>query len=179
MLTLAPILARYLACVVMPRRRELAFVRSMLAVLQVVELLQAVRRRGVTPEALQVAIEGHLALFAVCWGVNLMRPKQHYALHLPGMLRRFGLLLSTLTMERRHRAVKRHTRPRQNARKWDLSVVEEVTAHHLWELEGSSGSRFLTGRTGAAPRHASRRCCASLCQALSSRTNASCIIVSM
>ena len=80
-----------------------------------------------------------------------MRPKHHYALHLPGMLRRFGLLLSTLTMERRHRVVKRYTRPRQNSSKWDLSIVEEVTAHQLWELEGSSGS-FLTGRTSAAPR---------------------------
>ena len=58
-----------------------------------------------------------------------MRPKRHFALHLPDMLRCFWMLVSTLTNERRHRVVTRYTRLRLNVKMWDLSVVEEITAY--------------------------------------------------
>ena len=147
-LTLVPILDRYLTNVVIPRGRELPYVRSMLAVLNTVELLQAVRRGTVTDEELRAAIERHLELFVAAWGVDCMRPKHHYMLHLAEMLRFFGILISTLPNERRHRLVKRYCRPRQNAKAWDVGVVEEITTHQLWEL--SNG--FLgAGTTSAAP----------------------------
>ena len=98
-----------------------------------------------TPALLRAAIEGHLALFVLAWGVEVIRPKHHFVLHLPDMLRCFWMLVSTLTNERRHRVVTRYTRPRLNAKTWDLSVVEEITAHQLWELE--EGWRWLADRT--------------------------------
>ena len=62
-----------------------------------------------------------------------MRPKHHYALHLPDMLRRFGFLLSTFTQERKHRIVKRYTKDRKNLKNWDLGVIEDITCHQIWE----------------------------------------------
>ena len=37
-----------------------------------------------------------------------MRPKHHYAAHLPDQYKRFGFLVSCLTHERKHRLVKRY-----------------------------------------------------------------------
>ena len=42
------------------------------------------------------------------YGRDKMRPKHHYAAHLPEQYRRFGFLVSCLTHERKHRLVKRY-----------------------------------------------------------------------
>jgi hypothetical protein len=76
-----------------------------------------------------------------------MKSKNHYVLHLPTMLRRHGTLVSTLTNERRHRVVKRSTRPRRNLQSFDIGVVEDITTHQLWEMEEG----FLSGCTTAKP----------------------------
>ena len=90
---------------------------------------------AVAPDILLAAITAHLALYSAAYGEESMRPKHHYALHLPHMLHRFGFLLSTMTQERKHRIVKRYTRDRKNLVSWSLGAIEEVTCHQCWELK--------------------------------------------
>ena len=148
MLTLVPVLLRYFEHVVLPRGRLLGHARSMIAVLTVIVLLQAIRSCTVAPEDLAAAIVTHLMAYREAYGASEMRPKHHYALHLPDMLRRFGLLLTTLTQERKHRLVKKYTRFRCNLKSFELSTLEDITAHQHWELSMPFFNSFST----ATPR---------------------------
>ena len=132
-LTLAPVLKRYVGNVIIPRGQFVAHAESMLAVLKVVELLQALKTGTVDHGDLHEAIVEHLRLYKSCYGSKKMRPKHHYALHLPDMLRRHGFLLMTFTHERKHRLVTRYTRDRKNLRNWDSGAIEEITCHQIWE----------------------------------------------
>lgn len=135
MMTLAPLLRRYCVMVLRPRGEELAYVESMIAAFEVLELCMRVKRGGVSPDTLRRAIEKHLTLFKAAWGDNMMKPKHHYCLHLPSQLLRHGTLLSTHTHERRHRLVKRQTRDRKILESFDLGAIEEITCHQIFELE--------------------------------------------
>ena len=137
-LTLVPIIARYFQAVAAMRDdgcRDV--VDSMIAVLWVVVLLQAIKACNVSPDLLAAAISAHYDLFIRAYGAEDARPKHHYALHLPEMLRFFGFLLSTFTHERKHRLVIRYTRGRMNLQSWGKGAIEEITCHQIWELKQS------------------------------------------
>jgi hypothetical protein len=133
-LTLAPVLRRYLQNVVLPRNEFVAHVQSMLAVLDVLEVIQAVKTGTVDPKDLETAIRKHLVLYKACYGRKAFKPKHHYALHLPRQLAKHGFLLMTFTHERKHRLVTRYTRDRRNLRAFDAGTIEDITCHSLWEL---------------------------------------------
>ena len=120
----------------------------MLACLPVVLLLMAVRTGEVSAPELFEAVSLHLRLYQACYGDSCMRPKHHYALHLPDMLRRFGFLLATFTHERKHRLVMRYTRDRSNLKSWDLGAIEDITCHQVWELK----QEFSLAMTTSQPR---------------------------
>lgn len=109
-------------------------VSSMLAVLSVIMLLNSVKTGAVTAEQLNTAIVTHLALFSAAWGELYVRPKHHYSLHLGPMMTWFGFLLSTFTHERKHRLITRYCRDRKNLANWDMSAIEEITCHQVWQL---------------------------------------------
>ena len=131
--TLAPVLLQYFKRVVAPRGECMEQVRSMIAVLEVVELLASVPFYGVSPALLKARIEGHFKLFVEAYGYDCVRPKHHYALHLPEMLRIHGYLQSCIVHERKHRVTKRFTRDRKNLTSWNIGSVEEVTCYALYE----------------------------------------------
>ena len=133
-LTLTPILRRYLSHVVAQRGEGMQYVRSIQAVLDVIDILQAVKAGAVRPEVLGAAIRKHLELYKAAYGDSSVRPKHHYALHLPDMLARFGTLLATFTHERKHRLVVRYTRRRMNLTSWETGTIEDITCHGIWEL---------------------------------------------
>ena len=110
-------------------------VDSMIAVLVVVMLLQSCRTGQVTADELMSAIVAHLVLCMAAYGPEFFRPKHHYALHLPDMLRRFGCLLSTFVQERKHRLVTRYGRDRRSRKSFETGVIEDITCHQLWELQ--------------------------------------------
>ena len=130
-LSLAPVLMRYLRKVVLPRGQFVAHVESMLACLEVLELVQSVKTGTVAHTDLREAIVKHLVLYKSCYGSEAFRPKHHYALHLPYMLQRHGFLLMTFTHERKHRLVTRYTRDRKNLKSFDAGVIEDITCHQL------------------------------------------------
>ena len=147
-MTLTPVLHRYFDRVVRARGQLTAHVESMLACLSVVMLLMAVRTGEVSASELFEAVSLHLRLYQACYGDICMRPKHHYALHLPDMLRRFGFLLATFTHERKHRLVMRYTRGRSNLKSWDLGAIEDITCHQVWELK----QEFFLAMTTSQPR---------------------------
>ena len=102
-------------------------VHSMIAVLQCVEILQAVKRGVVTPEVLFAAIDNHAKLFRAAYGEDHVRPKHHWVLHLPKMLQMRGTLLTTLTQERKHRMVRRYTKERRNLKSFETGSVQDIT----------------------------------------------------
>ena len=126
-LTMTPVLARYVSKVCVPRGHDMAMVESMLAVLRVVEILQAVRRGVIDAESLRTAIVGHVRLYIEAYGDDAVRPKHHYVMHLPDALLRFGTLIGTLTNERKHRMVKRFAGNRANLARWELGAVEDLS----------------------------------------------------
>ena len=156
LLSLSPVLANYFANVALGQGMCLEHVRSILAAFAVIECLVAVRRGTVTPEALMVAIRSHLELYQLAYGADLVRPKHHYALHLPRMLQRFGTLHSCWTHERHHQLVKRHTVNRRNTTNYEVSALEEVTIDQVcalqrpWLKEGLCDEHAPSSRTLAA-----------------------------
>ena len=135
---LAPILHSYFNEVVRPRELEtdmLPYIDSMLACLECILLLQSTRTGTVGPDELMKAIVKHLRLHLRSWGEDYVKPKHHYALHLPDMLDRFGYLLTSWVQERKHRLVSKYGRDRHNAKNFDSGIIEDVTCHQLWELQ--------------------------------------------
>ena len=133
-LTIVPVLWRYLTNVVMKRGILLPLVMSMIAVLDVVIMLQGVKCCCVDPANLKRAIKKHIDLYIAAYGKSSIRPKYHYVLHLPWILARFGVLLTTFTLERKHRVVKKYTKFRENLTNWNVCALEEITTHQVWEL---------------------------------------------
>ena len=134
-LTIAPVVYRYFSRVVAARDELNSHVNSLLACLGVLLLVMAVRTGTVSASDLSEAICEHFKLFVLCYGEEKVKPKHHYARHLPAMLAYFGFLLATFTHERKHRLVTRYTRDRKNLRNWDASTIQEITCHQLWELQ--------------------------------------------
>ena len=150
MLTIAPVVARFMRNVAKPQLDGTwmqPYVDSLIACLHVVYLLQAVKVAGfVSPGELRGAIEKHLALFIAAYGDDAIRPKHHFALHLPHMLYLFGFLISTFTHERKHRCFKRYARPRTSGENFELGVLEEMTCHSIWELSQKQWLAFSTSK---------------------------------
>ena len=134
LITLVPVLLRYFQYVVLPRGRLVEHVKSLIACLGVVVLLMATRLFTVQPDELAAAIKVHLTYFRDVYGPNLMRPKHHYALHLPSMLFLFGLLLTTFVNERKHRIIQMYAHVRYNLQGFNVCALEDCTMHQLWEL---------------------------------------------
>ena len=138
LLTLTPIFKRYLERVVLPEvhgTRMSDHVKSMIACLDAVLLCQKARRPGaVDPDILERSIAHHLNLCKRVYGCDFLKAKHHYALHLADQLRAFGFLLSVFVHERKHRAVIRYAKIRNNLHQFDTSVLEEVLCHNIWEL---------------------------------------------
>ena len=133
-MSLLPIIAIFLTNVALKRCSWAASIQAvlcLLALIDVVELLGQVRRGVVQPADLMVAIKGHLERYASVYGNDAVRPKHHYALHLPDMLRRFGMLFSCWVHERRHRLVKQYTRDRRNTTSYEVGTAEDCAIDHL------------------------------------------------
>ena len=117
----------------------------MIAVLDVIDLCVKCRMPGrVAPTTLMAAIVKHLDLFIQVYGEDAVKPKHHYSLHLPLQLLIFGALLSTLVLERKHRAFKRYARGRTNLRNFEVGVSQEVLCHLVWELTEKHADAYST-----------------------------------
>ena len=152
LLTVLPMLQRYLTHTVLARKECERECRCLLLVLDYLERIVGMKsgRNVIDAATLQDKIEAHLQAFKEVYGEDLMRPKHHYILHLAGCFILFGCLLSTLVNERRHKVVKKFTRDRQSLLRWELGALEEVVMQQLHE---AGEDWYSAGITNAhAPR---------------------------
>ena len=88
--------------------------RSLLLLHRCAQILQQLKTSPT--EALLLQLESsqreHLAAFQAVFGAAAVRPKHHYALHIPRQVRKVGRLLDTLAVERKHRLFKLDVAPR-------------------------------------------------------------------
>jgi hypothetical protein len=152
-LSLVPILTRFMDAVVIPREELPAHVASFRAVLTVIETLQAVKRGIVSHGQLAEVITDHLRKFLVAYGKDEVRPKHHYAMHLPTILERNGMLFSTLVHERKHRMVKRYAKNRVNQTSWEQGTIEDITIHQMMDAQ----EYFLSTRVSSKPNRPTMR----------------------
>ena len=81
------------------------------------------------------AIRKHLELFKAAYCDGDVRPKHHYACHLPQMLDNFGMLVSCSAMERVHKVAKRYVAPRRNTTGYKLCTLEDVTLQQFHDRQ--------------------------------------------
>ena len=144
LLTQAPLLARYIRGVVLPREECVRHCENLLALFDILELITSLKAKlRVDPCRLLTMIESYLEGFKALYGESVLKFKHHAALHLPGVLARHGDLPSTLTNERRHKVVKRYTRDRLCGQNWELGSLEEVVCQQLHECKSDWYSHML------------------------------------
>jgi hypothetical protein len=152
-MSVAPVLGKFLLSVVVPEGACSAEAQSMLALIDVIELL-AVASYGklADPGILERAVTAHLTLQSAAYGEELWKPKMHFVLHLADQLQRHGFLPGVAVQERKHRVVKRRARDRHGDRSFDHGVLTEVTVQHLHEIGLPFKGSVLDDARNAPPR---------------------------
>ena len=143
LLTLAPVGICVFKRIGLRLGRHAGNIRSVLLVLRVVLLLQGVRRGSVAPDAFMDAFLEHLNAFRTEYGDDHWTPKHHYAIHLPWMLSDWHQLVDCFVTERKHRLIKRFTKLRQNTKSYEVGTAEDLTTHHLEDLEHADWTSVL------------------------------------
>ena len=91
-LSLLPVIAHFAQAVLMPSGKCSMSCRAVVALAEVVDLLQAVPLDIVKPEQLKVAIKLLLELCIAAGWRSSLHPKFHWMVHLPRMLHQHGCL---------------------------------------------------------------------------------------
>ena len=79
----------------------------------------------------------HLQLFVAAYGLEEVKPKHHFSLHIPGQLKRDGVLLDLFVCERKHRSAKRHASGIDNTVAFERSVLARVLLEQVNETPTS------------------------------------------
>ena len=107
--TLYPIIAVFLAEVVLPLGVCVPQISSFLALYDVLDMLVHAQEGIVTPRQLKDSIEKHLEMCKAAYGNHFWAYKHHAAATHPWeQYARHGLLISLFTQERRHELPKRY-----------------------------------------------------------------------
>ena len=146
LLTLVPVFMCFFQRIGTRLRSHAGKIGSILLVLQVVWLLQSVRRGLVPPDLLMASILDHLNAFLTEYGEDPWKPKHHYSIHLAWMLAAKRQLVACFVTERKHRQIKRFTRLRQNTKSFEVGTAEDLTIQH------SKTSSTLIGRARCRTR---------------------------
>ena len=110
-------------------------VQSLLSLCYVIELLREGTQGRCTADALDEAIMDFARKHQLAHGLEGWVFKHHQALHLGGMMRSHGVLLSCFLMERLHKRVKRFMLGRLQPRSYERGIIEQVTLDHLHRLQ--------------------------------------------
>ena len=134
--TLYPIIAVFMAEVVLPLGVCVPQVGSFLALCDALDMLVHVQEGIVTPQQLKDSIEKHLGMCKAAYGDLFWAYKHHAAAaHLWEQFARHGLLISLFTQERRHKLPKRYIKDRRKLTGFERGVIEEITLQHLFDLQ--------------------------------------------
>jgi hypothetical protein len=163
-LSLYPVLAFYVQCVLLPTGLCVAACEAYIELADIMDLLMASSLGVVPAEVLRIAVDRFLRKCVDAGWRQQMIPKFHWLIHLPRHLARFGCLPTCWVHERKHRMVKRYATDIQNTRVYERSVVGEVTCHYLADIAHTTVFDFGVGLV--TPKPAPRQIHAFMEQAL-------------
>ena len=137
MLSVGPVVRKWLQDVIEPRGVCPAQVAPLLLCISVMDLLVKLNTGDITPTMLADAMARHYAAHVAAYGHTLFVPRFHYMLHIPTQLATFGFLIACFVHERKHKIVKRWAVPTctGNSVKYDRSLLEECTIAHIESLK--------------------------------------------
>lgn len=136
-LAVFPLVRQLAATVVEPRIGKTAELESFLAMCDIVRLMQRLKGKRLgkvtlaDADQLQDLQRRHLQLFVVAYGKEEVKPKHHFALHLPQSLRKHGFFLDTFVHERKHRVAKRLAGQIDNLATFERSLMCAVLNEHM------------------------------------------------
>ena len=134
---LSTLLAYLVNTICVPAAAHLDQCNSFLAMVQVLEMLQATQLGQVQPPRLQQAIEEALGSFKNCNGEAMMLRKHHWMLHLATHLQVWGFLPNCFRLERKHKTIMKFGNQTKKLTGFSLSLLEECLAHDLYNLQHS------------------------------------------
>ena len=105
-ISVMPVVAYFAETVVEPTGHLQEEVASFKAFHAVGVLVQKLKFGACTGLQLQSALRRHLPLFVKAYGPEWVRPKHHFAMHIPLQIQRDTMLLDTFVHERKHKLVK-------------------------------------------------------------------------
>lgn len=140
-LTFYPVLRFLLQKEVAPKNMLQTELASLFALFSVIDALVRVRRHAVTPAELSDRIMDHLTRFRIAYPDEQLRPKHHYAVHVPELFSRHGTLYSCFVHERRHRQAKQLANNVRNTQALDKSVLIDLIAAHMDVLHDEESTR--------------------------------------
>ena len=116
---------------------------SIAALCHVIDGIQCIKRELVPHEDLHAAISDHMRLFIRAYPDAGVKPKNHFALHLPAMLKRHGTLWGCWVHERKHKTLKQFATATTNTRAFEETVSVSLLNHHIETM--SVPHAFATG----------------------------------
>ena len=120
---------------VLPTGRCVNACHAFLALGEVVDCLQNIPAGRTSASSLSTSISQFLRLVKRAGWEDWCHPKFHWMVHLPSHLRKFGCIPTCWSLERKHRCAKRYANDVRDTRRFDHSVLSEVTCHHLALLD--------------------------------------------
>ena len=120
-------------------------VQSMIALCNVLRMVQALKHKQFFEGSLAAAQSKSLALFVRAYGKNLVKPKHHYQFHIESQVEHAETYVDCFCMERKHRSFKQATRYLNSHARFN-SVMLTKLHHH--EIECLREARFQDGLVG-------------------------------
>ena len=146
LLSLVSVLAVFTENVLLPLEACDDACNAVLALVDVVELIEITKRTSVQPHALLAAVHRYLELYVPVFGFEWLAPKDHWLLHLAETLAELGLLLNCFVLERKHKVAKRYANDLTNTSKQpSKSLISEAICHHFCLLSRDGVFNFDVG----------------------------------
>lgn len=130
-LAIMPILAVFVQNVIMKIGQCMPHCEALLAVADLIAILQALPHGLTTPDLLRAKVRQIQEKFEECDWCMWMHSKFHWLVHLASHVERFHLLVSCWVHERKHRIIKRYSQDIQKTNKYEKHVLVQVVSHDL------------------------------------------------
>ena len=125
----------------MPRGVIPAETASLLAVCRVLDLMDAIKKSGVGDRLvreLKQEVACSLRLHVAAYGVEWVKPKHHYMIHMPRQVSEDGVWLDCFVHERKHQVIKSAASHIKNTSSYEKSVLLSVVNTRLILMQGSA-----------------------------------------
>lgn len=135
MLLSVPVVLHFLDKIVRPRGLLLEEAESYMLLGRMLELLRRGKDGGNVHEHLATATKAHAEQFARAYPDAEVKPKNHYALHLPKQLERHGLILDAFVGERKNGMLKNIANDVKNTVAFERTVISRAICKQLDHLD--------------------------------------------